>query len=194
MPKYKIVSPIQHDGDVFVPGPDHNPQYLTAGKVGGKENLESLVAAGAVEVEVSAEDREEPPANYRDPDNRLGEGGAYVPAIDFPTPTNVPQAGPVDRMPIAAVAPQAAVFKRMAELANPDTSKQPTLAEQQEKRDEEQAAGAKAAQGVQQGGVSDPKKVAEQKGASPDTVKPGPEVPSPAMATGSPADVKEKGK
>jgi hypothetical protein len=202
MPKYKVVAPIQHDGEVFVPG-----ETLSASNVGGQDSLNVLVMAGAVEVEQEADVAQEPPVNYREPDLRLGTGdpsapGAFKPAIDLPTPTNVPQAGLVDRQPIPTVAPQVEVFKKMARLAEESatSSKQPTLEDQQAERDKEQAAAAKQATKAQQGGeqsVQKAQKAAAASSGSPATVTPTKEQPSPAMATGpsqpvAPAPTSEK--
>jgi hypothetical protein len=164
MPKYQVVAPVQHSGDVYVPG-----DSLTESKVGGKQALQALVDAGAVAVVEDPAETVEPPANYREPDMRLGTGdpsrpGAFIPAIDLPSPTNIPASQaptPAPHLPtIPGASPQAQVFQRMREKQEEKAS-QPTLEEQRAARDKEQEQAAKAAAKQQQGGTQDPKKATE---------------------------------
>jgi hypothetical protein len=190
MTQYKVVSPIQHDGEVFVPGEDFS---------GDDEVVQALVNAGALRAEEEVEELKEPPPNYRDADLRLGSGdpsapGAFNPMIDLPTPTNVPQAGEVDRMPIVSVAPQSEVFRKMAARAKEEAGKadQPTLDEMKEARDEEQQAGTDAGLGAQKGGVQDLDQVEQAEAREPGPVPTSAELPPESQATGTPADVKAR--
>jgi hypothetical protein len=178
---YKVVSPIQHDGEVFVPGEEFS---------GDDKVVKELLAAGAIVEDKEAEEFVEPPPNYREPDLRLGSGdpsagGAAVLAIDLPTPTNVPKPVEPAKAPdpgtLGITAPQRQVFEKMAERAAQE-QEGPTLEEQQQKRDEEQE-GAKTTE-QQQGGEQDPKAAQEKapKKAAPTPAKPGKELPSPAQA------------
>jgi hypothetical protein len=182
---YKVVAPIQHDGEVFVPGDE-----LSESEVGGKENLRALLDAGVVEEERDEEEVLEPPPNYQDADMRLGGDSASL-LIDLPTPTNVPQPVVIAREPepgtLGLTSPQAAVFQKMQEKR--DEEEQLTLEEAQEQRDEDQEAGADAVRSAAQGGEMDVEEATERRAArrratpAPSTVTP-PEGPSPAQAAG----------
>jgi hypothetical protein len=181
MGDYKVLAPIQHDGEVFVPGDE-----LSESEVGGKQNLQALVDAGVVEKDVDeTPEQVEPPPNYHDADMRLGGDSAAL-LIDLPTPTNVPQPVVIAREPepgtLGITSPQAAVFKKMQEKVEQED--QLTLADAQEQRDQEQQAAAEALRSAQSGGVQDPDELEEVKATEPTPVTAEPEVPSPAMATG----------
>jgi hypothetical protein len=178
---YKVVAPIQHDGEVFVPG-----DTLSEGDVGDEKNLRALLDAGVVEEEKDEDEVLEPPPNYRDADMRLGGDSAQL-LLDLPTPTNVPTPVVIAREPepgtLGVTSPQAAVFKKMQEKR--DEEEQLTLEEAQEQRDEDQEAGADAARSAALGGEMDPEAAREarapRKRATPGAA---PERPSPAQAAG----------
>src|SRR5215204_764137 len=113
MAEYKVVAPIQHDEEVFVPG-----EEVSEGQFGDEKVFQALVESGAVEKVEDPEDLLEPPPNYRDPDLRLAstltsQGAAQL-AIDIPTPTNVPKPGPPPTNPalptLQVGSPQRQVF------------------------------------------------------------------------------------
>jgi hypothetical protein len=185
---FKVTAPIQHDGEVFVPG-----ETVDEGQFGGKEGLRALVSAGVVVEEREAEELVEPPPNYREPDLRLGTGdlnaeGAATLAIDLPTPTNVPKPMDPAKAPdpgtLGVTAPQRAVFEKMARLAaeKEEADDQPSLEDLQEQREDEQGPQV----GDQRGGEQDEKRAQEKapKKAAPTPVKAGKEEPSPALKAG----------
>jgi hypothetical protein len=191
MADYKVILPIQHDGKVFVPG-----EEVSEGDFGDKSFFDALVSAGAVgpteEVVVTEDD--EPPANYADPDLRLGSGDPNAPGsavLDLQTsePRNIPQVAFVQLDPSIAppmgTTPQKEVADKLA--AQQEESDALTIEEAQATRDEEQSTSTEQVVSNLQGGETEapePKKTA-RKAVTPTDEK----ASSPALKAGRDGNV-----
>jgi hypothetical protein len=199
MANYEVVSPVQHDGEVFVPG-DDLPDM-------DEDQLQALVDAGAVkeveerrtaEEQAQAEADAEPPPNYVEPDLRLGSGdpskpGAFNPAIDDVVLTNVPVTAPVRAEVGVTVierqeSPAQAINRKLREKAQELSGEEDvSLEDLKEEREQEQQQGADAQKQAQRGGtqeVSDEEREAAPRKQS--TPRAGSkEQPSPAQSQAS---------
>jgi hypothetical protein len=198
MAEYEVVSPIQHDGEIFVPG-----DTVSEGDFGDKKVFQALVDAGAVQPAEEedpprrgvAAQGQEPPPNYQEPDLRLGSGdpsrvGGAVLDLQTSEPTNIPTATftVIDQKtpPPIGTTPQAEVAKKLA--AQVEQPEQLTLEDAEKARDEEQAQVAEQAASQLQGGLQEAEEPAPKPAKKVAPVK---EQPSPAQAQGSPEANKE---
>jgi hypothetical protein len=179
MTNYEVVAPIQHDGEVFVPGDDVPDME--------EEQLQALVSAGAVREAVerregAEEEPTDPPQNYTEPDLRLGSGdpskpGAFNPAVDDVVLTNVPVTAPVRAEVGVTVierqeSPAQAIQRKLREKAREESNEEDvSLEELKQERDQTLERDADAQKQAQRGGTQEvseeAKKATPRKQSSP---------------------------
>jgi hypothetical protein len=93
--KFRVVTPVHHDGELFIP---EEGKTFGADKFGGEENVARLVQAGAVELVQRADEPMLVWENYSEPDNRpaadmAGDPNTAQYRLDLgtPEPTNIPK-------------------------------------------------------------------------------------------------------